>query len=147
VLLCAECGKTTEHVYSTTENRKYQFHSEKENVEKPADGMKDIFQCSVCGETRVYGAPGPDFPLSALGWTMREEKKCITEILKNFGHSRAVLFCPNPEEWVEHYLQGLDRRTIGFDGQPMARRQRLELKLFALTLVKKCISKDKTAAA
>jgi hypothetical protein len=70
-------------------------------------------------------------------WTMRDEKRHVISVVKNFGKSRAVLFCATPSEWLRGYIKGVERRAVGFNGLPFSEIERIELKLFALQIAKK----------
>ena len=138
MLKCSVCGRLTAHEYARSEEIWFQYHSTKDGHEHEAGGLKDLWKCRGCGVERVYGAPDPEKGIQV--WSLEMEKECITEILKNFYSSRAVLFCSTPEVWVAGYLDGLDRRRLGFNGQAMTPREKLELKLHALKLLSEQIA-------
>jgi len=143
VLYCESCGENIEHEFTKTEPRKFSYHSKKEGCEKEASGVKDIWACKQCSTERIYGAPEESHAYTR--WSMKDEKKHISEILKNFGKSRAILFCPTPNDWINQYMRGLDRRYYGFNDGILNHKEKIELKIFALEELKRAEEKQKSA--
>lgn len=109
ILMCARCGRYTEHYYLAAAHTKFSYDSPRDECLHEASGVKDFWSCRACKTKRIYGAPVDVVD----SWTLREEKKFLASV---------AVRKKDPAAWLRAYARGVRLRHWGFGGELVSGR-------------------------